>query len=67
MENSMKFTLAIDRINKRIAELNIKISQNLTNEELKTELKTLIEDKERIYKGNSEDFKNLLEKYGSTE
>lgn len=65
MENSIKFTLAIDKLNKKIAELNIKISKDPNNENLTKELKNLLEDKEKIYKGNIENFEELLKKYGS--
>ena len=64
-DNSAKFTLAIDKLNKKIAELNIKISQDFDNNALKTELHTLLEDKHKIYITNRDEFINLIEKYGS--
>ena len=66
MENSMKFTLAIDKINKKIAELNIKIVKEVENENFKNELQILLQDKQKLYKSNKEDFEKLIEKYGST-
>ena len=65
MENSTKFTLAIDRINKKIADLNIKISKDFDNNVLKTELQELLEDKQKIYKSESEEFLRIINKYGS--
>ncbi len=65
MENSTKFTLAIDRINKKIADLNIKISKDFDNNILIAELQELLEDKKKIYKSESEEFLRIIEKYGS--
>ncbi len=65
MENSTKFTLAIDRINKKIADLNIKISKDFENNNLKSILQELLEDKQKIYKSDSEEFLKIIEKYGS--
>lgn len=64
-ENSAKFTLAIDRINKKIAELNIKISKDFDNENLKIKLQELLEDKQNLYKADSTEFISLINKYGS--
>lgn len=66
MENNVKFTLAIDTINKKIAELNIKLSKDLNNEILKSELAVLIQDRDKLFKGKDiEDLEKLFEKYGS--
>ena len=65
MEISTKFTLAIDRINKKIADLNIKISKDFDNNILIAELQELLEDKKKIYKSESEEFLRIIEKYGS--
>lgn len=68
MENSIKFTLAIDNLNKKIAELNIRISKDLDNETLKNELSALLEDKSRLFKETDvNELKKLIEKYGSKE
>ena len=48
-------------LNQKIAELNIKISEDEDNILLKEELNTLLKDKELLYKGNSNEFKNILE------
>ncbi len=64
-ENTAKFTLAIDKLNKKIAELNIKISKDFENEELKNTLHELLEDKLNIYKADSDEFIKLINKYGS--
>ena len=42
MENNIEFALAIDTLNKKIAELNIKIAKDLSNVVLKNELEILI-------------------------
>lgn len=66
MENNIKFTLAIDNLNKKIAELNIRISKDLDNETLKNELSALLEDKSRLFKETDvNELKKLIEKYGS--
>ena len=65
MDNGTRFTLAIDRINKKIADLNIRISKDLENENLKAELQILLEDKQKLYKADSEEFIKIIEKYGS--
>ena len=66
MENSIKFTLVADKLERRISKLNIKISKDLNNSELKAELEELLKDKDVLYKGNSNDVKNIIEKYGDT-
>ena len=58
MENSIKFTLIIDKLNRKISELNIKISKDFNNDEL--------EDRDLLYKGNVDDVKKIIEKYGDT-
>lgn len=66
MENSIKFTLIIDNLNRKISELNIKISKDFNNSELQEELKTLLEDRDLLYKGNVNDVKKIIKKYGDT-
>lgn len=66
MENNIKFALAIDNLNKKIAELNIKISKDLSNSLLKNELSILLNDRETLLKENDmEKIENLMNKYGS--
>lgn len=64
MENSMKFTLAIDKLNKKIAELNIKLSKNPDDTESEEKLQKLLYNKNVMYRGSSEEFEVLIEKYG---
>lgn len=66
MENNIEFALAIDTLNKKIAELNIKISKDLSNETLKKELEVLLQDKERLFKSiDKTELETLIKKYGS--
>lgn len=66
MENNIEFALAIDTLNKKIAELNIKISKDLNNPFFKNELEILLQDKEKLFKSlDKTELKNLIEKYGS--
>lgn len=66
MENNVKFALALDNLNKQIAELNIKISKDLNNSILKDELSILLSDREALLKEcNMEKIENLMNKYGS--
>ena len=66
MENNIEFALAIDTLNNKIAELNIKISKDLNNPVLKNELEILLQDKEKLFKSlDKAELKNLIEKYGS--
>lgn len=66
MDNNMKFSLAIDTLNKKIAEITIKLSEDLNNKSLQLELDQLLKDKDFLYKSNdSEALKKLIEKYGS--
>ena len=66
MENSIKFTLIIDKLNRKISELNIKISKDFNNDELQKKLQSLLEDRDLLYKGNDDDVKKIIEKYGDT-
>lgn len=66
MDNNMKFSLAIDTLNQKIAEITIKLSEDLNNKSLQLELEQLLENKDRLYKSNDrEELKKLIEKYGS--
>lgn len=66
MENSTKFNLIIEKLNQKIANLNIKLSKNSNNIELQTKLDELLKDKEKIYKGTKKDLDELILKYGET-
>lgn len=66
MEKSIKFTLVVDKLDRRISKLNIKISKDSDNVELKQELEELLNDKNILYKGNSNDVEKIIEKYGDT-
>ncbi len=65
MEDNLKFTIAVDNLDKKIAELNIKISKNPNNNVIIQELNGLLNDREKIFKGNAKDLKILIEKYAS--
>lgn len=66
MENNIKFALALDNLNKKIAELNIKISKDFNNQLLKDELNILLNDREILLKEiDIEKIENLTNKYGS--
>ncbi len=64
MEDTIKFTLIVDKIDKKISELNIKISKDIGNLDLKKELEELLLDKNILYKGNTNDVKKIMKKYG---
>ena len=67
MENNIKFALALDNLTKRIAELNIKISKDFSNQLLKDELDTLLNDRNILLKDcDVEKIKEITEKYGSS-
>lgn len=66
MENNVKFALALDNLNKKIAELNIKISKDLNSESLKNELSILLDDREKLLKErNLAELEIIMNKYGS--
>jgi len=62
MEDTIKFTLIVDKIDKKISELNIKISKDIGNLDLKKELEELLLDKNILYKGNTNDVKKIMKK-----
>lgn len=66
MEKSIKFTLVVDKLDRKISKLNIKISKDSNNVELQKELEELLNDKNILYKGNSNDVEKIIEKYGDT-
>ena len=67
MENHIKFTIALDNLNAKITELNIKISKDLSNETLKNELSILLNDREKLLKESDiTEIEKILNKYGSS-
>lgn len=67
MDNSVKFTIALDNLNQKITELNIKISKDFNNESLKNELSILLNDRESLLKETDiAELERILNKYGSS-
>lgn len=64
MEINTKFSLIIDKLNKKISELNIKLSKDTENIELQNTLNTLLSDRDLLFKGNNEQLDALIKKYG---
>lgn len=66
MDNNIKFTVALENLNNKIAELNIKISEDFDNEDLKNKLSILLNERNILLKGtNSEIIESLINKYGN--
>ena len=66
MDNNIKFSVALNNLTKKIAELNIKISKDLNNEQLKNELSILLNEHDTLLKGtDTEIIESLIEKYGN--
>ena len=67
MTENTKFTILLDMLNRKIADLNIKIAKDdLNKENLEKQLNDMLKDREILYSGNHGDFINLLKKYGET-
>lgn len=66
MDNNIKFTLIVDKLDRKISELNIKLSKNPNDNILKKELNEILIDKNSLYKGTIDDIKKIIEKYGDT-
>lgn len=66
MENTIKFTLIVYKIDKQISDLNILLSKDPNNEELKNKLEELLSDKNLLYKGSTLDVEKIMEKYGDS-
>lgn len=64
MDNSIKFTVIVDKLNRLISELNIKISKTPDNISLRNELEELMYDRNLLYKGSLDDLENIIAKYG---
>lgn len=66
MDNNVKFTVALENLNRKIAELNIKISKELNNDNLKNELSILLNERNILSKGtDAEIIESLINKYGN--
>ena len=66
MDNNIKFSIALENLNKKIAELNIKISKDLNNILLKNELSILLTDRDILFKGtDNKKIESLMDKYGN--
>lgn len=63
MDKNIAFSLIIDILNRKISELNIKLSKN-ESPELRATLDELLADKKALYEGNADTLKTVLEKYG---
>ena len=64
MDNNIKFTVIVDKLNYQIAMLNIEISKDPSNNELNEKLNKHLADREKLYTGTAEDLDNLTKKYG---
>lgn len=60
MDNNIDFSVAIDSVNRKIAEINIKMLEKKTKE-LEEELNKYITIKKEIYKGNAELIKKVVD------
>lgn len=66
MENDVKFSVALENLDRKIAELNIKISKNFDNENLKTELSNLLKEHDLLLKETDKEIiESLINKYGN--
>ena len=67
MNENTKFTILLDMLNRRIADLNIRISRDDSNKEcLEKQLDDMLKDREILYSGEHSDFVKILKKYGET-
>ena len=64
MKDNIKFSLVIDKLNQKIAELNIKLARNENDPVIKAELDEILKDKELLYQGTDQELKTILDKYG---
>ena len=62
MELNTKFSLIIDKLNKKITEINILLSKDNSNEALKNELNLLLKDRDLFFKGTNEQLKEMADK-----
>ena len=59
MESDVDFTVALDSVNRKIADLNMKILQN-NAEALQNELNKWLQIKQEIYNGNDKIIKMVI-------
>ena len=64
MEINTTFSLIIDKLNKKITELNIILSKDANDIEAQNALDILLADRDMFFKGNSEELETLITKYG---
>lgn len=66
MENTIKFTVAIENLERKIAKLNIQISKDSNNQSLKDELTNLLNEKNTLLTGTDKNIlESLISKYGN--
>ena len=66
MENTIKFTVAIENLERKIAKLNIQISKDSKNQSLKDELTNLLNEKNTLLTGTDKNIlESLISKYGN--
>ena len=66
MDNNIKFSVALENLERKIAELNIKISKDLDNQVLKHELSRLLNNKKTLLKGTDTNIiESLINEYGN--
>lgn len=66
MENTIKFTVAIENLERKIAKLNIQISKDSNNQSLKDELTNLLNEKNILLTGTDKNIlESLISKYGN--
>lgn len=61
MDDSIDLAIALDSVNRKIAEINIKLAKSSESEEVEEELNKWLTIKEEIYKGNAELIKKVIE------
>lgn len=66
MENNVKFTIAIENLERKIAKLNIQISKDSNNQSLKDKLTNLLNEKNTLLTGTDKNIlESLISKYGN--
>ena len=66
MDNNIKFSVALENLERKIAELNIKLSKDLDNQVLKHELSRLLNNKKTLLKGTDTNIiESLINEYGN--
>ena len=65
MDDILRFTIAINNLDRRIAELNIEIAKDSNTSDYNRELELLLRDREKILSGSNQELRELIKKYGS--